>query len=243
MQHRPPPNFPQTTICDLEQRGNASVHTDFPFNVTCHERTYCFFILHDEWCFLVELVIIHFGSKCMLLCRRSEIEKSVCPSSKCRISIRKCYFTVPPADTWNGKTYYLTKQLKIPQEGCLNKSGLVSVLVSFKDSEFPISVHVLCPGDYVVMTVYFDLSRRMGYFTIQTYIPCILTVVLSWVSFWINKDAAPARTALGKEQLILPSPPESGEELGKKNDAHMRRLFKGCFLQCSIRWACSRIGI
>uniref|UniRef100_A0A4W5JUT8 Gamma-aminobutyric acid type A receptor subunit gamma3 n=1 Tax=Hucho hucho TaxID=62062 RepID=A0A4W5JUT8_9TELE len=52
-------------------------------------------------------------------------------------------------------------------------------------------------GDYVVMTVYFDLSRRMGYFTIQTYIPCILTVVLSWVSFWINSDAAPARTALG----------------------------------------------
>ncbi|XP_041647593.1 gamma-aminobutyric acid receptor subunit gamma-3 [Cheilinus undulatus] len=51
-------------------------------------------------------------------------------------------------------------------------------------------------GDYVVMTVYFDLSRRMGYFTIQTYIPCILTVVLSWVSFWIKKDATPARTAL-----------------------------------------------
>uniref|UniRef100_A0A672Q9J5 Gamma-aminobutyric acid type A receptor subunit gamma3 n=1 Tax=Sinocyclocheilus grahami TaxID=75366 RepID=A0A672Q9J5_SINGR len=52
-------------------------------------------------------------------------------------------------------------------------------------------------SDYVVMSVYFDLSRRMGYFTIQTYIPCILTVVLSWVSFWIKKDATPARTALG----------------------------------------------
>ncbi|XP_061915561.1 gamma-aminobutyric acid receptor subunit gamma-3-like isoform X2 [Entelurus aequoreus] len=51
-------------------------------------------------------------------------------------------------------------------------------------------------GDYVLMTVYFDLSRRMGYFTIQTYIPCILTVVLSWVSFWIKRDATPARTAL-----------------------------------------------
>ncbi|XP_061653861.1 gamma-aminobutyric acid receptor subunit gamma-3-like isoform X2 [Phyllopteryx taeniolatus] len=51
-------------------------------------------------------------------------------------------------------------------------------------------------GDYVLMTVYFDLSRRMGYFTIQTYIPCILTVVLSWVSFWIKSDATPARTAL-----------------------------------------------
>ncbi|KAJ1214970.1 hypothetical protein NDU88_002580 [Pleurodeles waltl] len=52
-------------------------------------------------------------------------------------------------------------------------------------------------GDYVTMTIFFDLSRRMGYFTIQTYIPCILTVVLSWVSFWINKDAVPARTSLG----------------------------------------------
>ncbi|XP_032832868.1 gamma-aminobutyric acid receptor subunit gamma-2-like isoform X1 [Petromyzon marinus] len=52
-------------------------------------------------------------------------------------------------------------------------------------------------GDYVVMAVYFELVRRMGYFTIQTYIPCILIVVLSWVSFWINRDATPARTALG----------------------------------------------
>ncbi|XP_017445254.1 gamma-aminobutyric acid receptor subunit gamma-3 isoform X1 [Rattus norvegicus] len=66
---------------------------------------------------------------------------------------------------------------------------------------FPMDAHA-CPltfssCDYVVMTIYFELSRRMGYFTIQTYIPCILTVVLSWVSFWIKKDATPARTTLG----------------------------------------------
>ncbi|XP_049452262.1 gamma-aminobutyric acid receptor subunit gamma-1 isoform X1 [Epinephelus fuscoguttatus] len=52
-------------------------------------------------------------------------------------------------------------------------------------------------GEYVIMTIFFDLSRRMGYFTIQTYIPCSMIVVLSWVSFWINKDAVPARTSLG----------------------------------------------
>lgn len=51
------------------------------------------------------------------------------------------------------------------------------------------------------MSVYFNLSRRMGYFTIQTYIPCTLIVVLSWVSFWINKDAVPARTSLGEFYL------------------------------------------
>ncbi|XP_054652007.1 gamma-aminobutyric acid receptor subunit gamma-1 isoform X2 [Dunckerocampus dactyliophorus] len=56
---------------------------------------------------------------------------------------------------------------------------------------------VLFLGEYVIMTIFFDLSRRMGYFTIQTYIPCSMIVVLSWVSFWINKDAVPARTSLG----------------------------------------------
>lgn len=69
-----------------------------------------------------------------------------------------------------------------------------------------------CPssaGEYVLMTVYFDLSRRMGYFTIQTYIPCILTVVLSWVSFWIKSDATPARTALGTPAAHSSTPPVS----------------------------------
>ncbi|XP_055015562.1 gamma-aminobutyric acid receptor subunit alpha-4-like [Boleophthalmus pectinirostris] len=49
-------------------------------------------------------------------------------------------------------------------------------------------------GEYVVMAVHFHLKRKMGYFMIQTYIPCIMTVILSQVSFWINKESVPART-------------------------------------------------
>lgn len=52
-------------------------------------------------------------------------------------------------------------------------------------------------GEYVVMAVYFHLRRKMGYFMIQTYIPCIMTVILSQVSFWINKESVPARTVFG----------------------------------------------
>ncbi|XP_015205075.1 gamma-aminobutyric acid receptor subunit alpha-6 isoform X1 [Lepisosteus oculatus] len=52
-------------------------------------------------------------------------------------------------------------------------------------------------GEYIVMTVYFYLQRKMGYFMIQTYIPCIMTVILSQVSFWINKESVPARTVFG----------------------------------------------
>ncbi|KAF3838851.1 hypothetical protein F7725_010619 [Dissostichus mawsoni] len=35
-------------------------------------------------------------------------------------------------------------------------------------------------------------QRQMGYYLIQMYIPSLLIVILSWVSFWINMDAAPA---------------------------------------------------
>ncbi|KAK8784464.1 hypothetical protein V5799_009172 [Amblyomma americanum] len=37
----------------------------------------------------------------------------------------------------------------------------------------------------------------MGYFLIQVYVPCILIVVLSWVSFWINREATADRVGLG----------------------------------------------
>ncbi|KAF3841096.1 hypothetical protein F7725_006958 [Dissostichus mawsoni] len=49
-------------------------------------------------------------------------------------------------------------------------------------------------GEYVIMTVHFHLQRKMGFFLIQTYIPCIMTVILAQVSFWINKESVPART-------------------------------------------------
>ncbi|XP_056587542.1 gamma-aminobutyric acid receptor subunit alpha-4 isoform X2 [Triplophysa dalaica] len=52
-------------------------------------------------------------------------------------------------------------------------------------------------GEYIVMTVYFHLQRKMGFFLIQTYIPCFMTVILSQVSFWINKESVPARTVFG----------------------------------------------
>lgn len=45
----------------------------------------------------------------------------------------------------------------------------------------------------------------MGYFTIQTYGPCILTVVLVLGIILDQKDATPARTALGEFQKKSPT--------------------------------------
>lgn len=48
------------------------------------------------------------------------------------------------------------------------------------------------------MTAHFQLKRKIGYFVIQTYLPCIMTVILSQVSFWLNRESVPARTVFGK---------------------------------------------
>ncbi|XP_047989016.1 gamma-aminobutyric acid receptor alpha-like [Leguminivora glycinivorella] len=52
-------------------------------------------------------------------------------------------------------------------------------------------------GDFSVLQVSFNLQRHTGYFLIQVYVPCILIVVLSWVSFWIHREATSDRVGLG----------------------------------------------
>lgn len=52
-------------------------------------------------------------------------------------------------------------------------------------------------GDFSVLQVSFNLQRHAGYFLIQVYVPCILIVVLSWVSFWIHREATSDRVGLG----------------------------------------------
>ncbi|KAL8180686.1 UNVERIFIED_CONTAM: Gamma-aminobutyric acid receptor subunit alpha-3 [Gekko kuhli] len=58
------------------------------------------------------------------------------------------------------------------------------------------------PGVYVMMITYFHLKRKIGYFVIQTYLPCIMTVILSQVSFWLNRESVPARTVFGVTTVL-----------------------------------------
>ncbi|VDN21215.1 unnamed protein product [Cylicostephanus goldi] len=67
---------------------------------------------------------------------------------------------------------------------------------NFSDYRFP-------DRNISVLKVYFKLQRQQGYYVLQIYTPCTLLVVMSWVSFWINKEASPARVALGKFQVDL----------------------------------------
>ncbi|XP_067579095.1 gamma-aminobutyric acid receptor subunit epsilon isoform X6 [Pseudorca crassidens] len=57
-------------------------------------------------------------------------------------------------------------------------------------------------GDYVVMTLFFNVSRRFGFVAFQNYVPSSVTTMISWISFWIKKDCAPARTSLGITSVL-----------------------------------------
>ncbi|CAM9308577.1 unnamed protein product [Lampetra fluviatilis] len=57
-------------------------------------------------------------------------------------------------------------------------------------------------GPFSCISVAFDLSRDIGYNLIQLYIPSMLLVIISWLSFWIDMSAAPARASLGITTIL-----------------------------------------
>jgi gamma-aminobutyric acid receptor subunit alpha len=67
------------------------------------------------------------------------------------------------------------------------------------------------PGVFSVLQVNFNLQRHTGYFLIQVYVPCILIVVLSWVSFWIHREATSDRVGLGMYRVAKNSTTISSE--------------------------------
>lgn len=57
-------------------------------------------------------------------------------------------------------------------------------------------------GDYPCLTIAFDLKRERGYHFIQSYVPSILIVLISWISFWVSSDATAARVSLGVTTVL-----------------------------------------
>lgn len=72
---------------------------------------------------------------------------------------------------------------------------LVDVKISNKTEK-------LSSGEYSRLTSYFLFKRNIGFYIIQIYLPSVLIVVISWVSFWLSRDATPARVALGVTTVL-----------------------------------------
>uniref|UniRef100_A0A096M379 GABA(C) receptor n=1 Tax=Poecilia formosa TaxID=48698 RepID=A0A096M379_POEFO len=58
-------------------------------------------------------------------------------------------------------------------------------------------------GWYNRLYINFTLRRHIFFFLLQTYFPATLMVMLSWVSFWIDRRAVPARVSLAGITTVL----------------------------------------
>ncbi|XP_053712822.1 glycine receptor subunit alpha-3-like isoform X3 [Synchiropus splendidus] len=77
---------------------------------------------------------------------------------------------------------------------------------------------------FTCIEVRFHLERQMGYYLIQMYIPSLLIVILSWVSFWINMDAAPARVALGITTVLTMTTQSSGSRTSLPKVSYVKAI-------------------
>ncbi|NXO31903.1 GLRA4 protein, partial [Cisticola juncidis] len=79
-------------------------------------------------------------------------------------------------------------------------------------------------GKFTCIEVKFHLERQMGYYLIQMYIPSLLIVILSWISFWINMDAAPARVGLGITTVLTMTTQSAGSRASLPKVSYVKAI-------------------
>ncbi|XP_050731951.1 glycine receptor subunit alpha-4-like [Eriocheir sinensis] len=62
--------------------------------------------------------------------------------------------------------------------------------------------HEVCNTDIPCVKAVFVLVRHPDFHILHTYVPTVLIVILSWMSFWIAPDATPARVTLGVTSIL-----------------------------------------
>ena len=78
--------------------------------------------------------------------------------------------------------------------------------------------------EYTCIRIQFDFHRRYGYYVTQIYIPSILIVILSWVSFWLDIDAVPARISLGVLTVLTMTTQSSGSRASLPKVSYVKAI-------------------
>ncbi|CAB3405778.1 unnamed protein product [Caenorhabditis bovis] len=111
---------------------------------------------------------------------------------------QKCFLTF---ESFNYNTGEVRMQWNQPYPVILLKR---IELPDFKLVNFSvIAVEQMYPaGWWDELTVAFVFQRRYGWYVLQGYIPTMVTIVISWISFYLGPRAIPARTMLGVNSLL-----------------------------------------
>ena len=85
---------------------------------------------------------------------------------------------------------------------------------------------MLCyvPGKYGRLTITFEFNRRINFYLLSWYLPATLIVALSWVGFWIDTKATPARISLGTITILASGNFLIGEQEGFPSVSYIRAI-------------------
>ncbi|VIO90320.1 LOW QUALITY PROTEIN: Uncharacterized protein BM_BM17332 [Brugia malayi] len=111
-------------------------------------------------------------------------------NQNCTVEIENGYTTSEILMHWNHpNAIFGMEKINVPQFEILGYQTLDRIVRT-------------ATGAYQRLSLAFHFKRSVGYFIFQTYLPCILIVMLSWVSFWINYEATSARVALARTTIL-----------------------------------------
>ncbi|PAV86833.1 hypothetical protein WR25_04608 [Diploscapter pachys] len=84
------------------------------------------------------------------------------------------------------------------------KFGSDLVLPQFEPSKYNVNnvVSETDSGKYNRLVLTFLFTRNIGFYAMNIVIPSVLIVTISWVSFWLNREASPARVGLGVTTVL-----------------------------------------
>ena len=115
---------------------------------------------------------------------------------------------------------------------CQNQVGIREIYhlwwsnVFYRLSTLPLQ-HKLCiSGNYSCLVAHFYLKRSVSYHLIQSYLPSILIVAISWVSFWMDIEAVPGRISLGVITLLAVS-----SQAGRPGQGELNWKYPLCKIQ------------
>lgn len=129
------------------------------------------------------------------------IFSSILQTAKCKRKLSLLYFLSLLSDVF---FCFRSSQANTYIYGCTVTNGLTITCLHVLKHIIFFVYRVLCqcdssrwamyyslpPGNYSRLLCEIAFVRSMGYYLIQIYIPSTLIVVISWVSFWLNRAGA-----------------------------------------------------
>lgn len=114
-------------------------------------------------------------------------------TQECRLEIESYGYTTDDIDYFWGEKIDTKKPAHTAV--AFSKFGLPQ----FRRTGYRVNITTATTSSGAYDRLYFEviMSRNIGFYLMNIIIPSMLIVSISWVSFWLNREASPARVGLG----------------------------------------------